>query len=77
MIDIDDLIKVLSREESAAYLRRRGWYQVSRHNSGAWLAPGWTPSGGHGATPPEHDPNVYSLAAALRTALTREEEQQP
>jgi hypothetical protein len=74
-ISIDELIRVLTREEAAAYLRRRHWWQVSRHNSQAWLAPGWTPSGVHGATPPDHDPNVYSLAAALRTALTEEQEQ--
>ena len=73
MVSIDDLIKILSREESTAYLRRRGWYQVGKHNSQAWLAPGWTPSGQYGAQPPEHDPRVYSLTAALRTALTREE----
>jgi hypothetical protein len=27
--------------------------------------------------PPEHDPHVYSLAAAIRAALTREELEQP
>jgi hypothetical protein len=63
--------RAMTQAERVAYLRECGWYRLSASGSQTWLAPGCRRVNGV-VEPPEHDRTFYSLAAAIREALSRE-----
>jgi hypothetical protein len=68
MTDVETRARAMTKGERRSYLRARGWTRLSRHGSEAWLHPthsGW-------ADPMNGDRGFYTLAAAVRTALTEE-----
>ena len=65
------LAEVLRRTKpgQADYLRQRGWYRVGYSG---WYAAGWTRNDRNIVEPPEHDRAHYTLAAAIRKAVSEE-----
>jgi hypothetical protein len=77
-VTVESVVRAMTKPERVAYLEARGWYRLSARDSQCWLAPGWRrltePHGWlrRGEVVPGDDRGFYSLAAAIRTAVGRE-----
>jgi hypothetical protein len=72
MTFIEARVLAMTKAEREDYLRRHGWYRLSGGKTQTWYAPGWKRVNPRLVEPPEHDRAHYSLARAIRTALSEE-----
>ena len=69
-MSIEAAVRAMTRAERVAYLHEHSWYRLSASGSKCWFPPGWQRVNRYVVEPPEHDRSFYSLAAAIRKALT-------
>jgi hypothetical protein len=71
-VNIEKAARAMPKAERRTYLQEHGWHQLSNRDAETWFAPGWvrTPQGY--VDPPDHDSGFYTLAAAIRKALSQE-----
>lgn len=58
-MSVETTVRAMTRAEKVAYLKAHGWHRISWRGSQTWQPPGDPPA-------------VYTLAAAIRTALQQE-----
>ncbi len=61
-IDVERRVRAMTKADRRTWLRAHGWTQLGYSGSGSWVRP----------SQPAH---FYTLAAAIRTALTEEQNQ--
>lgn len=60
MTTIEATVRAMTKTDRRDYLRARGWNQITSRGSGCWTRP----------SEPSH---LYTLAAAIRTAVAEDQ----